>query len=64
MKQENKPSLRFIWGIVMVLFYLCMSILFALTPIFDNIHFILRIIMGALLFVYGLFRGYRMWKGM
>ena len=64
MKKENKPSAKMIYGIFMVFFYLCISILLVFTPIFENINIILRIVMGVLFFCYGLFRGYRMWKGL
>ncbi|MDH6308349.1 cytochrome c biogenesis protein CcdA [Dysgonomonas sp. PFB1-18] len=65
MKEENKSPkspVRMIYGIFMVFFYLCISVLLVFTPVFDNVHMILRIIMGVLFFIYGLFRGYRMWK--
>lgn len=62
MTERNKPSFKFIWGIVMVFFYLCISVLMIFTPVFDSVSLFLRIIMGILFFVYGLFRGYRMWK--
>lgn len=65
MGEENKQSkspIRKIYGIFMVIFYLCVSILMVFTPIFDSVHIAIRIIMGILFFVYGIFRGYRMWK--
>jgi len=66
MKEEDKPSrkspLRMIYGIFMVFFYLCVSILMVFTPIFDSVSLIIRIFMGVVFFIYGLFRGYRIWK--
>lgn len=62
MKEKNKPSIKMIYGIFMVFFYLCISILLVFTPIFENVQLIFRIIMGVLFFCYGLFRGYRLWK--
>ncbi len=62
MKEGKKSPIRAGYGIFMVLFYLCVSILLIFTPIFGNVNIILRIIMGVLFFMYGLFRGYRMWK--
>ncbi|MDU1889122.1 MAG: hypothetical protein E6767_00410 [Dysgonomonas sp.] len=64
MEKKNKPSIKSIYGIFMVFFYLCISILLIFTPIFENVNIILRIVMGVLFFGYGLFRGYRMWKGL
>jgi hypothetical protein len=60
--KEKKLSPKIIFGIFMVLFYLCISILMVFTPIFENINIIFRIIIGILLFSYGIFRGYRAWK--
>jgi hypothetical protein len=62
MKEGKKMSPKTIFGIFMILFYLCVSILMVFTPIFENINIIFRIIMGVLLFVYGVFRAYRAWK--
>lgn len=62
MEQKNKSPYKLIYGIFMVFFYLAISIMLVFTPIFENVNIIVRIIMGILFFVYGLFRGYRMWK--
>lgn len=65
MEEENKRSkspIRKIYGIFMVFFYLCVSILMVFTPIFESVHLGIRIVMGILFFAYGIFRGYRMWK--
>ena len=62
MKEGKKISGKAIFGIFMVLFYLCVSVLMVFTPIFDNVHILLRVAMGLLWFLYGIFRGYRAWK--
>lgn len=62
MKENNKPSIKMIYGIFMVFFYLCISILLIFTSIFENVHIAARIAMGVIFFCYGLFRGYRLWK--
>jgi threonine/homoserine/homoserine lactone efflux protein len=62
MKERKKISARTIFGIFMVLFYLCVSVLMVFTSIFENINIIFRVIMGVLLFMYGVFRAYRAWK--
>lgn len=62
MKDGNKMSFRRIYGIFMVFFYLCVSVLLVFTPIFEAVNIIARIIMAILFFCYGIFRGYRMWK--
>lgn len=67
MGEENKQSkspVRKIYGIFMVFFYLCVSVLMVFTPIFESVSLIIRIIMGILFFAYGLFRGYRVWKNL
>lgn len=67
MGEENKQSkspVRKIYGIFMVFFYLCVSVLMVFTPIFENVSLAIRIVMGILFFAYGLFRGYRMWKNL
>ncbi|MFV0418302.1 MAG: hypothetical protein ACK5KT_06195 [Dysgonomonas sp.] len=67
MGEENKQSkspVRKIYGIFMVFFYLCVSILMVFTPIFESVSLAIRIVMGILFFAYGVFRGYRMWKNL
>lgn len=65
MKEGNKPSAKAIYGIVMVLFYVCMSILVIFTSVFKEFmpNDVIRIIIGVLFFAYGFFRAYRVWKG-
>lgn len=57
----RRERIRLIWGIFMTLFYLAMAVLLAFSDIFD-IRFSFRIIIAILFFVYGIFRGYRVWK--
>lgn len=64
MKEGNKSPAKIVYSIFMVIFYLTIAVLLVLTPIFDNVNIIMRIIMGVLFFLYGLFRGYRVWKGL
>ncbi len=64
MKEGNKSPVKTAYTIFMVIFYLCISVLLVFTPIFENVNIIIRIIMGILFFLYGLFRGYRVWKGL
>ncbi len=64
MKEGNRSPVKTAYGIFMVIFYLCIAVLLVLTPIFENVHIAIRIIMGVLFFIYGLFRGYRVWKGL
>jgi uncharacterized membrane protein HdeD (DUF308 family) len=58
MKNDN---VKLIWGILMTLIYLFMAILLIFSDIFD-FDKTLKIIIGILFFVYGVFRGYRVWK--
>lgn len=62
MKDNKKPTFKAIFGIFMIFFYLCVAILLIFTPIFNDVNLYVRIGMGVLFFVYGLFRAYRMWK--
>lgn len=66
-------NFRFIWGVFMVIVYLGVAYLVVFTPLLirynardnnpeNDEYFIVRIALGLLLFIYGLFRGYRMWK--
>jgi threonine/homoserine/homoserine lactone efflux protein len=65
MKEGNKLSAKAIYGIVMVLFYVCIAILVVFTSVFKDFmpNDIIRVIIGVLFFAYGLFRAYRVWKG-
>ncbi len=64
--EDNRPmapkSARVVFGIIMVLVYLGVGLLFILNVLnIDNQT--VSIIIGALLFVYGIWRGYRLYKG-
>ena len=70
---NSKMTIKLIWGIVMVIAYLGISYLVVFTPVLirynstnnspsNDENFIFRIILGIILFVYGLFRGYRIWR--
>lgn len=62
---SNNPTprpLRIWFGIFMILVYLGVGLLFIFN-IFDTIDHTVSIIIGALLMLYGVFRGYRLYKG-
>jgi len=74
MKKDNS-SFKFAFGIFMVIAYLGIAYLVVFTPVLirynsDDIYntsnndenFVARIILGTVLLIYGIFRGYRMWK--
>ena len=50
------------FGILMILVYLGMGLLFILN-VFDVINPVVSYIIGGLLILYGIFRGYRLYKG-
>lgn len=52
---------KLIFGIFMVLIYLGMAAILVFSNVFA-IPETYRIIIGILFFIYGLFRGYRIWK--
>lgn len=64
--EDNRPmapkSARVVFGIIMVLVYLGVGLLFILN-VFSIDNQAVSIIIGALLFVYGIWRGYRLYKG-
>ncbi|MDE5653104.1 MAG: hypothetical protein K2L83_03025 [Muribaculaceae bacterium] len=62
---SNQPpkGMRLAFGIFMVLIYLAVGILF-IVNVFDIANHTISIVIGALLCAYGVFRGYRMYKGM
>ncbi|GAB6012341.1 hypothetical protein [Viscerimonas tarda] len=66
-------NFRFIWGAFMAVAYIGIAYLVVFTPVLirynandnksaNDEYFIVRIILGLVLFAYGLFRGYRIWK--
>lgn len=62
MPLKDKLNLRLLWGLTMVLIYLGMAFLLIFTNMFVNISLTLRVILGAVFMIYGVFRGYRIWK--
>ncbi|MDR1653552.1 MAG: hypothetical protein LBS01_07910 [Prevotellaceae bacterium] len=54
---------RPVFGILMVIVYLSMAYMLVFTNIFaDTLYKPLRIIFSVVFSVYGVFRGYRLWK--
>lgn len=60
----NQPpkGMRLVFGIFMVLVYLAVGILF-IVDVFNIDNKTISIIVGALLCAYGVFRGYRLYRG-
>lgn len=68
MESENRnktpQTMRNIFGVVMILIYLGMGVLFLINFIqFTGAWEILRWVGGVLFIVYGIWRGYRQFKG-
>jgi len=62
---KNKFSFKMIWGITMVLIYLGIAYLLVFSPLFEERSTIpktIRIAIAVLFSVYGIYRGYRLWK--
>lgn len=66
-------TFRFVWSICMIVVYIGIAYLVVFTPVLirynsmDNSpahdeNFLARIALGIVLFAYGIFRGYRIWK--
>lgn len=55
-------GMRLVFGIFMVLVYLGVGILF-FCHVFDIINYGVSIAIGVILCLYGLYRGYRLYKG-
>lgn len=53
---------RIAFGIIMILVYLGVGLLFIFN-VFDIINYTVSCIIGAILIVYGIFRAYRLYKG-
>ncbi len=63
-EERRKVSLfRVISGIIMVTIYLCMAFLLIFTNLFHNVPLWVRYVMGVVFFVYGIYRGYRVYIG-
>lgn len=62
MSLQDKTNFRLLWGILMVVIYLGMFFLLVFTNMFMNLSLTLRIICGSAFLIYGVFRGFRIWK--
>ncbi|MDU1905421.1 MAG: hypothetical protein E6772_11610 [Dysgonomonas sp.] len=73
--EENKFSFKTVWSIIMFCVYMIIAYLVAFTPYMlpysmhrqgatkdDDDFIIVRVILAAALFLYGIFRGYRIIK--
>lgn len=61
--ESLKKSFKLIWGITMIFIYLSVAYLLVFTPLFrKNIPEAIRIAFGIIFAVYGILRGYRLWK--
>lgn len=60
--KQNKSNFRFIWSLVMIVFYVGFAYVIVFTPLFATVDQKIRIAMGIVLTIYGLFRGFRLWK--
>lgn len=61
-KNNNKKTLRFVWSFVMIFVYLSVAYMLTCTKIFENISESIRYAMAVVFAVYGIFRGYRLYK--
>lgn len=70
---SDKFSFSTIWGVFMALAYIGISYLILFTPFLmpynfdgsgDDKYKIIRIVLGAVLFLYGIIRGIRVWKAL
>ena len=59
---QKKINWRLLLGIIMVFIYLGMAAMLVFTNLFNFKWEILKIIFAILFFLYGVFRGYRLWK--
>lgn len=64
--EQKKNNLKLVWGVIIVFIYLIIAFIFVFAPnsIFKENTLWVRVAMGILLFLYGLFRGYRLWRDM
>lgn len=53
---------RLAFGIIMIIVYLGVGLLFILN-FFDTINHTVSCVVGGILILYGIFRGYRLYKG-
>lgn len=64
-KRDSKFSFKMVWGIIMVCVYLGMAYLIVFSPLFNELSPIsktVRVVIAILFSIYGLYRGYRLWK--
>ncbi len=58
-----RKGFKLIWGIMMIIVYLSVSYLLVFTPLFrGSIPAGIRIGFGVIFTIYGILRGYRLWK--
>jgi len=62
MSENNQPSFKWLWSVLMIFIYFSVAFLLVFTPIFDHVPLAGRIGIGVLFFIYGIFRAYRVWK--
>lgn len=62
-KSQTPKGARLAFGILMVLVYLGVGLLF-IFKFFNAIDYTVSCVVGGLLIVYGIFRGYRLYKGL
>jgi len=61
--QLPKINFRVFWGILMVIVYACMAYLLIFTSLFEHaVPGVLRIVFGVVFLIYGVYRGYRIYK--
>ena len=68
----RKISFRIVWGILMALAYIGIAYLVFFTPVLipynetndpsNDTHLVIRLLFGSVVFVYGLVRGYKIFR--
>ncbi len=53
---------KLIFSIFMVAVYLGMACLLLFTDLFINLHIAIRVLMGLLFLIYGVYRAIRLWR--
>ena len=61
-RPEAPKGARLAFGIIMIIVYLGMGLLFIFN-VFDIINPVVSYVIGGLLIIYGIFRGVRLYKG-
>lgn len=60
MSESNpKTDSRVFWGIFMTIAYIGIAYMLVFTTLFENIDHSVRVFLAVILFLYGIFRGYR-----